>query len=597
MHYVIPNDPAGRIVDVFLGIPFAAPPVGELRFEKPIKAKAWPSDTPLICRRYKPMSLQKRYPIFDIDVPSSEDCLYLNVMTPTWKRPEARGNSLFPVLVYCHGGGFIIDSAAAYRWEKLVDHCVKHDVVVVTIQYRLGPLGYFCTSDDTIQGNFGLWDQYFAFQWIYDNIKEFGGDPLNITGMGQSAGAVSVHLLSILPMSKHLFAKTILLGGSVECGWAVTARTPAARLCQQLALRMGYRRKHGKGYTEPWCAEENAKLKVFLKSAPTSKLLVSMIGLKMMMEVFRLPLSPIVDGDLVPFPPNVLLQDAPNRPSIRGISRYEGMIFLSFMRQLYSERMLRHFEKQYKFMIESISKVLPPEEVANFYPDKFDELHEIDKDVLSNKMKLRYKMAEVCGNITSNWAFYTFLQNAVARGSTATWALIFEHHNPDILKLWSFVLPFNGKSNTTFFKQKVKHVFSAPTHGTELAYMFGVNIFRMKYKPTPVDLEVSEKMQRAITNFAKYGNPNGDPLYPASCPYSFSWEPVTKENPCRNLRVSPTPIVTDDLPNDYIVKLSPLHAKYAEVYADEKYWKTVGSPNPSAEAIDLNMVETGQEEN
>lgn len=105
-------------------------------------------------------------------------------------------------MVFVHGGGFLIHSAANYGDWNICKNICYHDVIVCVIQYRLGLLGFLSTGDDSCPGNFGLWDQLDAFRWIHQNIKGFGGDPDNVTAFGQSAGAASVDLLSLSPYSK-----------------------------------------------------------------------------------------------------------------------------------------------------------------------------------------------------------------------------------------------------------------------------------------------------------------------------------------------------------------------------------------------------------
>lgn len=135
-----------------------------------------------------------------IGVPKHENCLVLNVFTPVWQ-PDDPVNG-FPVMVYVHGGGFSIDSSVKYGDAGISKYLVRHGVVVVTIQYRLGPLGFMTTGDDVCPGNLGLWDQAFALQWVQDNIAAFNGNKNKVTVFGQSAGGASVDLLSLSPYSR-----------------------------------------------------------------------------------------------------------------------------------------------------------------------------------------------------------------------------------------------------------------------------------------------------------------------------------------------------------------------------------------------------------
>uniref|UniRef100_A0AC34FSA9 Carboxylic ester hydrolase n=1 Tax=Panagrolaimus sp. ES5 TaxID=591445 RepID=A0AC34FSA9_9BILA len=177
--------PDGKITNVFLGIPYAKPPVEDLRFEKPQPPEPWKEC--LNATKYKSRSIQKDFiwDFLELKVGKSEDCLYLNIMTP-----EICDSKKYAVMVYIHGGGYVMDSAVKYHYTKIC---------------RLGFLGFFTTDDEISVGNYGIWDQYMALKFVKDNIANFGGDPNNITVLGQSAGAVSVDLLSLSPFSRGSF--------------------------------------------------------------------------------------------------------------------------------------------------------------------------------------------------------------------------------------------------------------------------------------------------------------------------------------------------------------------------------------------------------
>ncbi|XP_042888719.1 venom carboxylesterase-6-like [Penaeus japonicus] len=201
----------GKIVYSFKSIPFAQPPVGELRFKDPQPAGAWTGV------RNGSLPLPK-CPQFGIGmfkgeeavVEGEEDCLYLSVFTP---RPFA---SDLPVMVWIHGGGFLFGGGEEYKPFPLL----TKDVVVVIIQYRLGTLGFLSTEDSELRGNLGLKDQTVALQWVQDNIRDLGGDPGKVTIFGESAGGASVDFHVLSPMSKGLFTRAIMQSGTALCPWA-----------------------------------------------------------------------------------------------------------------------------------------------------------------------------------------------------------------------------------------------------------------------------------------------------------------------------------------------------------------------------------------
>jgi para-nitrobenzyl esterase len=213
---------AGRVQGVereghhaFLGIPFAAPPVGALRFRKPQPVAAWAGVRE--ATRFAPSAMQGKkhsIPGFAATGEISEDCLYLNVYTP-----QADGRKR-PVLVWIHGGGFGYGSGS----EEFYDGkwlARRGDAVVVTIHYRLGVLGfaYFGEHGGAQWGadeNVGSFDQIAALQWVKDNIESFGGDPGRVTVFGESAGAVSVAVLLAMPAARGLFQRAICQSGTAN---------------------------------------------------------------------------------------------------------------------------------------------------------------------------------------------------------------------------------------------------------------------------------------------------------------------------------------------------------------------------------------------
>lgn len=214
----------GGAVVVFKGIPFAAPPVDDLRWRAPQPPKAWTgvktADT------YGPSCPQKswdRLPFtkeFVAVNETNEDCLYLNVWTPAQK-PSAP----LPVFVYIHGGGFGSGSGQIKIYDGA--NLAQAGVVVVTINYRLGALGFLASpelaaeSPHHASGNYGLLDQVAALRWVKDNIHAFNGDSSDVTICGQSAGAASVHYLVASPLAKGLFQRAIAESGSSPAGFPV----------------------------------------------------------------------------------------------------------------------------------------------------------------------------------------------------------------------------------------------------------------------------------------------------------------------------------------------------------------------------------------
>ena len=195
-------------VAVFKNIPFAQPPVGDLRWREPLPAKSWSGVRDATA--FGPMCNQND----NKQLPHSEDCLQLNVWTPAWP-----AKSSLPVMVWIHGGGNTAGSGveALFNGEVLA----RHGVVVVNVNYRLGVFGFFAhpgltkESPHHAAGNYGLADQIMALHWVRDNITRFGGNPANVTIFGESAGASDVNALIASPQSKGLFVRVMAQSGPV----------------------------------------------------------------------------------------------------------------------------------------------------------------------------------------------------------------------------------------------------------------------------------------------------------------------------------------------------------------------------------------------
>ncbi|KAK7500199.1 hypothetical protein BaRGS_00008422, partial [Batillaria attramentaria] len=208
----------------FLGIRFARPPTGPLRFSKPHPATL-PEGT-VNATSYGPACLALPVPLIALVVPSDEDCLFLNVFVPritdnssdSDNRSSGDGEVVesLPVMVWIYGGAFVFGSTQVHPGQVLA---AEGEVIVVTVNYRLGALGFLSTGDNSSRGNYGLWDQQLALKWVKDNIRHFGGDDTRITLFGESAGAVSVGYHTVSTHSASLFHRAILQSGTHTAPW------------------------------------------------------------------------------------------------------------------------------------------------------------------------------------------------------------------------------------------------------------------------------------------------------------------------------------------------------------------------------------------
>lgn len=205
-------------VQAYLGIPFAAPPVGELRWREPQPVVPW--DGVRVCDQFGPISPQTPYPAMSIyvqpDMLQSEDCLNLNIWTN-----HRRGDNR-PVMVWIHGGALTRGAGSLPNYNGAF--LARKGVVLVTINYRLNVFGFMAHPELTAEsphassGNYGILDQIAALQWIQRNIENFGGDPGNVTIFGESAGSWSVHFLTASPLADGLFHRAIGQSGAAFTG-------------------------------------------------------------------------------------------------------------------------------------------------------------------------------------------------------------------------------------------------------------------------------------------------------------------------------------------------------------------------------------------
>lgn len=273
-------------LQLFRGIPFAKPPVGDLRFRPPVAPEPWTGVRP--ATEFGPSAHQRDLPIpfpgWDVGA-RDEDCLYLNVATP------AADTARRPVLVWIHGGAFFLGSGSQqmYNPEPLVE---RGDVVVVTINYRLGPFGFLHLNDLVgeefgASGNAGIQDQVAALRWVQDNIAAFGGDPDNVTIFGESAGGMSVGTLLGTPSAAGLFRRAIPQSGAAH---AISTREQASQIATRMLELLEI---------DPADASKLREVSPAQMLEAQDKLSASLLG----SSGGTMPFQPVVDGGALPKAP------------------------------------------------------------------------------------------------------------------------------------------------------------------------------------------------------------------------------------------------------------------------------------------------------
>ncbi|XP_050390184.2 acetylcholinesterase-like, partial [Patella vulgata] len=197
-------------ISAYLGIPFAEPPLGNLRFAKPQPKKKF--DRTFLAKNYS-ASCHQINQYWDVGA-EDEDCLYLNVFSPNI---DQSGTTKFAVFIWIHGGSFMFGEGKASTSSILA---ANGQIIVVSVNYRLGVFGFLSSGNSAAGGNYGLWDQHLAIKWVKNNIEGFGGDASKITIAGESAGSASVMFQAIYPGNENLFQRVIAESGSANANWA-----------------------------------------------------------------------------------------------------------------------------------------------------------------------------------------------------------------------------------------------------------------------------------------------------------------------------------------------------------------------------------------
>ena len=310
-----------KVVDAFLGIPFAKPPVGNLRFRHPQPMDPWTgqlnaSKMPNSC--WQPMDTMfgnfTGATMWNANTKLSEDCLYLNVYVPR-KQPRLHKS---PVLVWIYGGGFYSGTSTldVYNLEVI---SAMHDIVVVSLQYRVGPFGFATLNIPEAPGNAGLFDQLMALEWVQENIHHFGGDPRNVTLMGESAGSVSVTMHLLSPLSRNKFKGAIMQSGAANAAWGTVSQEQGKARTVSLAT------------TYAGCPDSNNPRKI-LKCLLSIDADVLSDNQWVTEGIMQFPFVPVIDGSFLTEEPEISLRNKNFKkcPVLLGSNKNEGSFFIIY---------------------------------------------------------------------------------------------------------------------------------------------------------------------------------------------------------------------------------------------------------------------------
>merc|ERR1711892_229636 len=452
----------GQYYYAFKGVPYAKPPVKELRFKAPQDVAPWnevfdATEDGSLCPQY---DISQSMPIGD------EDCLSLNVYSPKLDTKKRA------VMVYIHGGAFIMGGGASFFFGP--EYLLGQNVVLVTFNYRLGPLGFLTTSDKTATGNQGLLDQILVLKWVRDNIEKFGGDPGKVTMFGEDAGAASVTLLAMSPPATDLFHRAIALSGNALCDQFL--QNDPSEASRDLASRLE-------------CSVETGQDIVNCLQRKTQQDIITATQDMFMFWSFPRWFAPSVDGSVLPdSPENLMVQGRFAKvPFIVGQTKDEGAFFYRLTPNAFNNG-------QYddNFIDNKLPRILP---VISDYNSK---LYPITRQVrkryfvnvdMENEEEFRPKYVE-------------FLTDLMYSRCTDKFAKILANHSVP-----TYEYSFEYRGQYSIVNLQGEQVDMGVAHGDDLQYIFN-GIWGDELQISPSDTKFTRNIfTPLLANFAKTSVP------------------------------------------------------------------------------------------
>ncbi|PAW94576.1 carboxylesterase [Mucilaginibacter sp. MD40] len=480
-------------VTSFKGIPFAQPPIGELRWKEPQPVNNWTGVRK--CDAFAYNGMQKK--VFgDMGFRSagmSEDCLYLNVWVPEGK-PKAK----LPVLVYFYGGGFVAGDGSEARYDG--ESMAKRGIIALTVNYRLGVFGFMAHPELTKEsahhasGNYGLLDQNAALRWVRENIAAFGGDPKKVTIAGESAGSISVSAQMVSPLSKNL-----INGAIGESGAMIAPTLPAVPLADAEANGMKFMQQAG------------AKTLAELRAIPANELL------EMASKQGTPPVSSAtLDGYFLTKTPlqTFMAGEQAKVPLLVGWNSAE----IPYQALMWGEAPTP----------ENYAK-----KVKGLYGDKADEVLKLYPG--NNQEEVIKSATELASDRFISYSTWKWSDVQATKSNKPVYRYQFSKPRPPMTAamgnakagLAGGVIKDDGKKPEA---PKQPAPYAGAAHASEIEYAMGNLATNTTYAWTPEDYKVSETMETYFANFIKTGNPNGGALP--------KWLPVTPGKPANYIDIN-----------------------------------------------------------
>ncbi|KAK7870480.1 hypothetical protein R5R35_000752 [Gryllus longicercus] len=537
--------PSGKDFLSFQGVPYAKPPVGDLRFKAPQPAEPW-AGVRDATRPGNPClhlnTLVKR-------LVGSEDCLFLNVFTRRLPTTDAAA-SLEPraVMVWIHGGGFTEGSGNDWGPE----HFMEHDVVLVTFNYRLGPLGFLSLGTKELPGNAGLKDQVLVLRWVRDNIAVFGGDPHNVTLFGESAGASCAHLHWMSPLSKGLFRRLICSSGSGLCWWSIS-RDSVGR-AKRLALAAG---------CDAAILDDCDALVQWLREVPAQNLLQAVKSARTRVERLSytsFPFVPVVEPEhpgafLTKDPHQVVAERLADRcrpmPILLGLMSHEGILRLP---GVLSPEAWARTDENFQYLL-PYDVLADPRDT-----ERTKEVCQRIKDFYMAGKKLSEETAEGYVHFSTDMMF--------AHALTTTARI----HSRLGAPVYLFEFAYVGRLNMFGPLYGAQRVPGA-CHADDLGYLFHLDRLPPVEDSSP-EARVRRRMVRMWVHFAQTGNPT-----PAlNEEITLKWELFSEAEP-NYLQMSHELTLNSGLLKermefwDNLYKTEGTHRRYLDNQIDSNVWR------------------------
>ncbi|CAD5227921.1 unnamed protein product [Bursaphelenchus xylophilus] len=505
---------SGVKVDAFYGVPFAKPPVGPLRFEKP-------QDAEFVEEREAKTMPKVCIQVFS-PFEQSEDCLYMNVF-----RPHEKSDSVgYPGFFYIHGGAYQVGYSHQHTTDYVAEHYAGQGMTVIIPHYRLGIYGFAATTDKAIPGNYGLHDLHQALRFTRRNAKGLYLDNDRITVGGYSAGSAAASALSISPLTHNLFSQVVQFSGSTLAEWAFSKR--GLEVTDRVVKILGCAGKDVK---------ECMKSKTVEEIENAAKQAHEFDG-----EINYFDYSPTIDGDFIPVHPSFLISSAKPKPTLASLNENEGLLGSIY----YSGEGWNHGlpkEKKDNFTVEDFKEHIRNTVVLRkFFGDQHEEAAKEVADFYLSTVEPKDRTKE-------------FLLDMYAKAIGDVMFVIpqlreFRHKLNSGWTVYNIMSTYNG-----YIKRNFPHVeVQKTTHGMDYEFLYGREAFGRTLGFTEEDEPYRKLLVDSIVSFVKTGSPKSD------------------SNPNFEAISSAKPLVYTDLSSEAFVK-SPYFGREFEFWDHmaEKY--------------------------